>query len=332
MLAAVPIRLLTTDENCALRGETLKKAIEDDMAAGLIPCAVLVTLGTTPTCAFDNIVEIGPLCEQHELWLHIDAAYAGSAFCCPEYRYLMNGIEYADSLNVNLHKWMLINFDCCAMWLRDSDLLVKAMTVERIYLSHKYQYANHKAPDFRHWTIPLGRRMRSLKVWFTLRTIGVENFRTRFRKIIGFAKLFEEFVENDARFEIMAKVIMGIMVFRLKSGGDQTKELLERITNKKKIYMIAGNVHGKFGIRFVVCGKDPQKEDIVFAWNHIVETLDEMEADLKSNKIQYKVKADEKQIVGNSDEEMIKKEHSAMEALSDHLTNVLSVKENTHKM
>lgn len=325
ILAAVPMRLLGTDENCALRGDTLRKAIEKDLAAGLIPCCVLATLGTTATCAFDKLTEIGPLCQKYNLWLHIDAAYAGSAFCCPEYRYLMEGVEFADSFNFNLHKWMLVNFDCCAMWLKDSEQVIRALTVDRIYLNHKYQNEQAKAPDYRNWTIALGRRMRSLKVWFTLRTIGVENIRARIRKHVGFAKLFESFVEQDERFEVITKAIMGITVFRLKTGCDTTRELLERITDKKKIYMIAGTVHGKFGIRFVVCGINPEEHDIVFAWKHILENLKEIEME-KAMDVKRAILPPPPTSVLFGEEEMVySKEISAMEAMTEHLNSVLTL-------
>lgn len=318
------MRLLGTDEICALRGESLRKAIEKDVAAGLIPCAVLATLGTTATCAFDNLTEIGPLCKKYQMWLHIDAAYAGSAFCCPEYRHYMAGIEHADSFNFNLHKWMLVNFDCCAMWLKDSDTVVRALTVDRIYLNHKYQNEQSKAPDYRHWTTALGRRMRSLKVWFTLRTIGVENIRTRIRKHIGFAKMFEGFVSQDDRFEIVTKAVMGVVVFRLKTGCEKTKELLEYITGKKKIYMIAGTVHGNFGIRFVVCGIDPEETDIIYAWNHILESLNEIEM---GKHIEEKKGEETNVDKVSSDEEDFTycKEMSAMEAMTEHMNHALSL-------
>lgn len=319
ILAGVPMRLLHTDEICSLRGETLKKAIEKDLAQGLIPCAVLCTLGTTATCAFDNLTEIGPLCKEHELWLHIDAAYAGSAFICEENRHYMKGIEHADSFNFNLHKWMLVNFDCCAMWLKDSEKMIRALTVQRIYLSHKYENEKSKAPDYRHWTTALGRRMRSLKVWFTLRTIGVENIRARIRSHIAMAKMFEGFVLQDDRFEIITKAVMGVVVFRLKTGCEKTRELLEYITEKKKIYMIAGSVHGNYGIRFVVCGIEPEERDIVYAWQHILENLREIE--LEQNKPKQVV---EKRASVEEEDFTYAKEISAMEAMTEMLSLTLA--------
>ncbi|XP_076161625.1 3,4-dihydroxyphenylacetaldehyde synthase isoform X2 [Ptiloglossa arizonensis] len=146
ILASVPMKLLPTDDKCSFRGETLLKAIKEDQEKGLIPCYVVATLGTTGTCAFDNLEELGPICNAHNIWLHVDAAYAGAAFVCPEYRYLMSGVEYTDSFNFNPHKWLLVNFDCSALWVKDSKRLIETFSVNRIYLEHEKQGL---VPDYR---------------------------------------------------------------------------------------------------------------------------------------------------------------------------------------
>lgn len=268
LLSAVPMRLLPTDEEMSLRGETVRAAIEEDLANGNIPIACIATFGTTGTCAFDNLEELGPICQENNIWLHIDAAYAGSALCCPEFRPMMKGIDWADSFNYNLHKWMKVNFDCCAMWLKDADKVVEAFTVDRIYLQHQFQ-GESKAPDYRHWQIPLGRRFRAFKVWVTMRTYGAEQIRASIRHDVQLAIMFEKFVEGDARFEIVTKRTLGLVCFRLKGECALTKELLERITERKKLYVIPATCHGKFMIRFVVCGFAPEAKDIDFAWNEI---------------------------------------------------------------
>lgn len=273
LLAAVPMRLLPTDDDLSLRGETVQAAIEEDIARGKIPIACIATLGTTGTCAYDNLEEIGPICQANNIWLHIDAAYAGSALCCPEFRPLMKGIDWADSFNYNLHKWMFVNFDCCAMWLKDADKVVEAFTVDRIYLQHEYQ-GESKAPDYRHWQIPLGRRFRAFKVWVTLRTMGAEKIRENIRHHVKLAEMFENFVLNDARFEIVTKRAMGLVCFRLKGECILTKELLDRITERKQIYMIPAKCRNELMIRFVVCGLQPEAKDIAFAWNEITSQAD----------------------------------------------------------
>ncbi|KAF8797199.1 Aromatic-L-amino-acid decarboxylase like protein [Argiope bruennichi] len=136
LLGAVEMRLLPADENLQLRGETLEKAIQEDRKNGKIPFFVVATLGTTNTCSFDELDEIGEVCVREKLWLHIDAAYAGSAFICPEFRHILDGVEYADSFNFNPHKWLLVNFDCSAMWVKDQNEITEAFSVNPTYLKH----------------------------------------------------------------------------------------------------------------------------------------------------------------------------------------------------
>ncbi|XP_037033323.1 3,4-dihydroxyphenylacetaldehyde synthase 2-like [Bradysia coprophila] len=269
LLAAVPIRLIKADDNGSLRGEELEKTVLTDIENGLIPIICIATFGTTGTCAYDHMDELGPICKKYNIWLHIDAAYAGAALCCPEYRPLMSGIDWADSFNFNLHKWMMVNFDCCAMWLKNADTLVEAFSVDRIYLNHQFQ-GQSKAPDYRHWQIPLGRRFRALKVWIVLRTIGAENIRNNIRKHIHLAELFENYVKMDDRFEIVSARSMGLVCFRLKGDCSLTRQLLEKITERKQIYMIQAKCNEKLMMRFVVAGLDPNEKDIEFAWNEIV--------------------------------------------------------------
>lgn len=269
LLAAVPMKLLPTDENGSLRASALDIAIAEDTAAGRIPIICVATLGTTGTCSYDNLNELGPICKATNIWLHIDAAYAGSALCCPEYRPLMQGIEWADSFNFNLHKWMMVNFDCCAMWMKNADHIVEAFTVDRIYLDHKFQ-GESKAPDYRHWQIPLGRRFRALKVWITLRTVGAENIRENIRKQIKLAQMFENLVRKDDRFEIVNKQTMALICFRLKGDCNLTRKLLDTITERKQLYMIPAKINDKLMIRFVVCGFNPVEADMEFAWKEIL--------------------------------------------------------------
>lgn len=272
LLAAVPVRLLPATD-CILRGNTVAAAIDEDIANGRIPIICIATLGTTGTCAFDNLVEIGPICQANNIFLHVDAAYAGAALCCPEFRPLMPGIEWADSFNFNLHKWMQVNFDCCAMWFKDADKVVDSFSVDRIYLQHQFQ-GESKAPDYRHWQIPLGRRFRALKVWVTLRLMGAENLREYIRKHVRLAQLFEQFVLHDDRFEVVTKQAMGLVCFRLKGDCELTQRLLHNITERKQIYMIPAKCNGKLMIRFVVCGLKPDESDIDFAWNEISKEAD----------------------------------------------------------
>uniref|UniRef100_A0A336N4C3 CSON011113 protein n=1 Tax=Culicoides sonorensis TaxID=179676 RepID=A0A336N4C3_CULSO len=273
ILGAVPLRLLPADKNCILQGDTLKKAIEEDLAKGLIPCVCIATMGTTGTCAFDDIPGLGEICNKFNVWLHIDAAYAGSFFCLPEYQHMMTGIELSDSFNFNLHKLMHVNFDCCAMWLKDVDSVVQSFTVDRIYLAHQFQ-GQSLAPDYRHWQISLGRRFRALKVWFTLRSYGKEKVRELLRHRIRLAEVFEQKLRTDDRFEVVFSAYMGLVIFRLVKGCEYTKKLLEKLNENKNLYLIPATYDSLFVLRFVICGLDPQDKDIDFAWNEIKSITD----------------------------------------------------------
>lgn len=274
-LAAVGIRLLPTDIDCTLRGKTLQAAIEEDIKNGKFPFACVATLGTTGTCAFDNLLEIGPICRKNQIFLHIDGAYAGSALCCPEFRTFMQGIEYGDSFNFNLHKWMMVNFDCSAMWFRDTSKVVEAFTVDRIYLQHHFEIGS-KAPEYRHWEIPLGHRFRALKVWFTLRIMGAEKIRENIRNHVRLAGKFAEMIANDSRFEMIGKPVLGLVCFRLKGDCEYTNRLVDILTERKNIYVIRANCHDKLVIRFVVNGLKPSDDDIEYAWNEIVTQTNEI--------------------------------------------------------
>ncbi|XP_052897337.1 3,4-dihydroxyphenylacetaldehyde synthase-like [Anopheles moucheti] len=267
ILGAIKMRLLPADDTGILRGSTFIRAVEEDVADGLFPVVCVATLGTTGTCAYDNLAEIGPYCNEHNIWLHIDAAYAGAALCLPEYTHIMKGAERADSLNFNLHKWMFVNFDCCAMWFKDAGSVTKSFSVDRIYLQHQFQ-GHSKAPDYRHWQIQLGRRFRSLKVWITLRTMGAAKIRDLIRFHIQLANRFEEYVRTDDRFEVVCSTL-ALVCFRLKGDDARSKQLLDNITKRKKIFMIPATYQGKFIIRFMICGIDPQMHDIEYAWDEV---------------------------------------------------------------
>lgn len=274
-LAAVAIRLLPTDNDLTLRGEALQAAVDEDIKNGKFPFACVATLGTTGTCSFDNLPEIGPICRDNQIWLHIDGAYAGSALCCPEFRPLMPGIEYGDSFNFNLHKWMMVNFDCSAMWFRDTSKVVEAFTVDRIYLQHHFEIGS-KAPEYRHWEIPLGHRFRALKVWFTLRIMGAEEIRENIRNHVRLAGKFAEKIVNDSRFEIIGKPVLGLVCFRIKGDCEYTNRLVDILTERKNIYVIRAHCNQKLVIRFVVNGLKPTEADIEYAWNEIVAQVNEM--------------------------------------------------------
>ncbi|XP_058666648.1 aromatic-L-amino-acid decarboxylase isoform X2 [Ammospiza caudacuta] len=226
------------------------------------------TLGTTSCCSFDKLLELGPLCNKENIWMHIDAAYAGSAFICPEFRHLLNGVEFADSFNFNPHKWLLVNFDCSAMWVKKRSDLIGAFKLEPLYLQHHHQESG-LVTDYRHWQIPLGRRFRSLKLWFVLRMYGVRGLQEHIRKHIRLSHQFEHLVLQDERFEICAEVVLGLVCFRLKGSNELNEALLKSINDAKKIHLVPCHLREKFVLRFAVCSRTVESTHIKFAWQHI---------------------------------------------------------------
>uniref|UniRef100_A0A915PVV5 Tyrosine decarboxylase n=1 Tax=Setaria digitata TaxID=48799 RepID=A0A915PVV5_9BILA len=269
MIAMVKLKILDTDSNFRLRGETVRLAIEEDRNLGLIPFFVSTTLGTTSCCSFDVLSEIGPVCQENDLWLHVDGAYGGSAMICPEFRPLMEGIEYAMSFNTNPNKFMLINFDCSTMWVKDRYKLTQALVVDPLYLQHSW---TDKAIDYRHWSIPLSRRFRSLKLWFVIRVYGVEGLQNYIRRHCRLAKLFEQFIRADNMFEIVGDVILGLVCFRMVASEEMNQSLLTKLNSSGRIHMVPASLNGRFVIRFCVCAEHATEKDIKVAYDLISQT------------------------------------------------------------
>ncbi|KAM6935289.1 aromatic-L-amino-acid decarboxylase [Lycodopsis pacificus] len=275
LIGGTLMRKVPTDNAYAAGGGMLKKMLEEDKAAGLIPFYFCATLGTTSSCAFDHITELGPICNEENMWMHIDAAYAGSAFICPEFRPLLNGIEFADSFNFNPHKWLLINFDCSTMWLKKREDIIGAFKMEPLYLKHENQESG-LITDYRHWQIPLGRRFRSLKMWFVFRMYGLQGLQAHIRKHVLLAKEFESLVRADKRFDICAEVVMALVCFRLKGSNELNQLLLKRITNSREIHLVPCQLSGLFVIRLALCSPSTDSCHIQHAWQHIVQLSSEL--------------------------------------------------------
>ncbi|KAM9024759.1 fidgetin-like protein 1 [Ara ararauna] len=268
LIGGVKIKNVSSDDTFSVCGSALKKVLDEDKASGLIPFFFCATLGTTPCCSFDKLLEVGPICNKENIWMHIDAAYAGSAFICPEFRHLLNGVEFADSFNFNPHKWLLVNFDCSAMWVKKRSDLTGAFKLEPLYLQHHHQDSG-LVTDYRHWQIPLGRRFRSLKLWFVLRMYGVTGLQEHIRKHVRLSHQFEHLVRQDERFEICAEVILGLVCFRLKGSNELNEALLKSINEAKKIHLVPCHLREKFVLRFAICSRTVESTHIKSAWQHI---------------------------------------------------------------
>uniref|UniRef100_A0A8D1XDL5 Aromatic-L-amino-acid decarboxylase n=1 Tax=Sus scrofa TaxID=9823 RepID=A0A8D1XDL5_PIG len=268
LIGGVKLKAIPSDGKFAMRASALQEALERDKAAGLIPFFVVATLGTTSCCSFDNLLEVGPICHEEDIWLHVDAAYAGSAFICPEFRHLLNGVEFADSFNFNPHKWLLVNFDCSAMWVKRRTDLTGAFKLDPVYLKHSHQ-GSGLITDYRHWQLPLGRRFRSLKMWFVFRMYGVKGLQAYIRKHVQLSHEFEAFVLQDPRFEVCAEVTLGLVCFRLKGSDGLNEALLERINSARKIHLVPCRLRGQFVLRFAICSRKVESGHVRLAWEHI---------------------------------------------------------------
>ncbi|KAG8194083.1 hypothetical protein JTE90_003028 [Oedothorax gibbosus] len=266
LIGLVKMRYLETDRDLSMRGETLAAAIKRDREKGLIPFFVCATLGTTGACAFDHLKEIGVICDRERLWLHVDAAYAGSAFVCPEFRHWLVGIEHADSFAFNPSKWLMVHFDCTAMWVKHSERLHRTFNVDPLYLKHEN---TGLAVDFTHWQISLSKRFRALKLWFVLRNYGVKGLQTHIRHGVSLAKTFETLVKQDDRFEIPAKRHLGLVVFRIKGENELTENLLKKINSSGKLHCVPSSLQDKYVIRFTITSPRTTYADIKADWSFI---------------------------------------------------------------
>ncbi len=265
------LRKIEVDAEFAMSPAALRAQIAADRAAGLTPCMVCVTLGTTSTLAFDPLPELGALCRAEGIWLHVDAALAGSAAVCPEYRSLLTGLDFADSYCFNPHKWLLTNFDCSCLYVADRNALIGALSITPEYLRNSISDAG-AALDYRDWQIPLGRRFRALKLWFVLRRFGAEGLRSYIRGHVALTARFAEHLAQDARFEIVAPVHLNLVCFRLRDSNERNAALLEALNASGRIYLSHTVLDGRYVLRFCVGQPQTSTRHIDEAWALIAAT------------------------------------------------------------
>ena len=269
-IGAKNVRLIEVDENFAMKAEALARQIEKDKRAGLVPCFVCATAGTTSSNAFDPLAEIGAICRQHNLWLHVDAAMSGTAALCPEFRWIHNGVEFADSYAFNPHKWMFTNFDCDCFWVADRKALIQTLSILPEYLRNQATESG-AVIDYRDWHIQLGRRFRSLKLWFVIRHYGVEGLQHHIREHVRLAQQFAVWLRNDDRFEFAAPAPLNLVCFRLRSGDNASQSLMERLNASGELFLTHTKLDGKFTLRFCVGQTNTEERHVRSAWEKIGE-------------------------------------------------------------
>ena len=262
------LRKISTDDQLALQPQALSAAIAADRAAGLTPFFVCATIGTTSSLAVDPIVAIAGICKAEGLWLHVDGAMAGSAALCPEYRYLHDGLAGADSYCFNPHKWLLTNFDCDCFFVADREPLIRALTVLPEYLRNDAS-ASGQAIDYRDWQIPLGRRFRALKLWFVLRSYGVEGLQRFIRHHINLAELFAGWVSADPRFELVVPRSLNLICFRKRGTDADNQALLKRLNDSGRLFMSHTVIRGRYALRLCIGQADTKREHVAAAWQLI---------------------------------------------------------------
>ena len=264
------LRLIKVDDTFAIQPAALARQIENDRRAGLTPCFVCATVGTTSSNAMDPLPEIGPICRDHNLWLHVDAAMSGTAALCPEFRHIHYGLEFADSYAFNPHKWMFTNFDCDCFYVADRAALIKTLSALPEYLRNQATESG-AVIDYRDWQIPLGRRFRSLKLWFVIRHYGVEGLQHHVRRHVALAQQFSDWVRSDERFELGAPVPLNLVCFRLKAGDESNQALMDRLNRSGNLFLTHTKLGGKFTLRFCVGQTNTESRHVERAWKRIQE-------------------------------------------------------------
>ena len=264
------LRLIEVDQDLAMRPDALANQIAADRRAGLTPFFVCATIGTTSSNAMDPIAAIGEICRQGNLWLHVDAAMSGTAMLCPEFRHWQNGVELADSYNFNPHKWMFTSFDCNCFWVADRKALIETLSILPEYLRNQATESG-AVIDYRDWHIQLGRRFRSLKLWFVIRHYGVEGLQHHIRQHVRLAQQFAAWVRNDDRFELAASVPLNLVCFRHRAGGAANQAIMDRLNRSGDLFLTHTKLHSKLTLRLSIGQTHTQVRHVENAWKRIQE-------------------------------------------------------------
>ena len=271
------LRLIATDDDFAMRPDLLRAAILDDRAQGLRPAGVIATVGTTGTGAIDPLGPIGDICGEHDLYLHVDAAWAGSALLLEEQRWMIGGVERVDSFVLNPHKWLLTNFDCTAHFVRDPATLVRTLTVLPAYLQSR---ETGEVIDYRDWGVPLGRRFRALKLWFVIRSYGVERLEAMLRNHIAWTAELAEAIRAEPEFELTSPPNLALLSFRYRPAGMDDEQaldalnerLLETLNDGGRVYLTQNRLRDRYVIRFAIGQLYTTRDHVLRAWQVITET------------------------------------------------------------
>jgi len=262
------LRLIEVDATYAMRPDALTAQIAHDRAGGLTPIFVCASVGTTSSNAIDPVPAIGAICRREQIWLHVDAAMAGTAALCPEFRWIQEGLELADSYCFNPHKWMFTNFDCNCFFVADRNALIGALSVLPEYLRNQASGAG-AVIDYRDWHVPLGRRFRALKLWLVIRHYGVEGLRHHVRQHVALAREFAAWVEADPDFEIVAPVPLNLVCFRHRAGDAFSEKLLNALNEGGTAYLTHTKLNGQYVLRMVIGQTHTERRHVEATWQSL---------------------------------------------------------------
>lgn len=268
---------IEVDTSFALKVDLLENAIKQDKENGFVPLMVIAAIGTTGTTAIDPLERISILTEKYNLWLHVDAALAGTALILPEMRWMVKGLEKADSLVFNPHKWMFTNFDASVYFVKDKSALINTFSETPEYLKTK---EDKQVTNYRDWGVPLGRRFRALKLWFVIRNFGVKGLQEKIRLHLNLSTEFKNWIEKSPQFKLMAPVQLNTICFRYENSlltkeklNSINERLLDAINSSGKVYLTHTKLNGWFTIRMVIGQTNVKKQHTEMAFNLISSSL-----------------------------------------------------------
>ncbi len=273
------LQKIAVDENFAMQSKALEKAIRNDLKNGCKPVCVVATVGTTGSTAIDPLKPIAAICSKYNIFLHVDAAYAGTALLLPEMREMIDGIKNVDSFVFNPHKWMFTNFDCSAFFVQDETLLVQTFEITPEYLKTS---EDQRVKNYRDRGIQLGRRFRALKLWFVIRSFGVKGLQRKIRDHIKLARNFENLIKDSDGFELLAPVPFNLVCFRYHPSHISDEEmlnmlnekLLSKIQNSGELFLTHTKLRDKFTIRIVIGNTNVEQRHVDEAWQLIKKKAD----------------------------------------------------------
>ena len=264
------LRSIDVDAEFAMRSDLLAEAMTQDVADGYVPFFVVGTVGTTSSTAIDPIAEIATIATEHGAWIHVDAAFAGSAAVAPELRALVNsGLEAVDSYSFNPHKWLLTNFDAAAYWVADQHSLTSAMAIVPEYLKNAATESG-QVIDYRDWMVPLGRRFRALKLWMVIRWYGAEGLRAFVRDHVAIAQELSGWVDEHSSFERLSPTPFSLVCFAHVEGDDRTQEIVEAINAAGTHYVTHTVLNGRYTLRVAIGSVTTDRTHVEALWRDIV--------------------------------------------------------------